>query len=361
MAAPTVIVEALAAGYGDCLLVTCKLRRGIWRMLVDTGPDECWPMLKARLAELPANRAGNRHIDLAVITHIDHDHIGGAGALFGDRDLGLTFGDIWFNAPRMPASRGVAEGQSLAALLGAPEAALPWNTAWGGRHAVAPTDAGFVELPGGADKPKLTLLSPTPTSLAKLLKVWDRELAKMVRPEPAPRASVAARGGLLDLEALARKVTAVDRAPANGSSIAFLLEHRGVSVLLGADVHPTVLVPALKALAAQRGAALPLQVDAFKLSHHGSRANVTLDVLRAVQAQHYIVSTNGAIFGHPDDEAIARVIVSGGLNQTIWFNYRTAGIAKWAAPALQQAHQYSARLPPTDAGPVVVALPTNIP
>lgn len=359
MAAPTVIVEALAAGYGDSLLVTCKLRRGVWRMLVDTGPDECWPMLKARLAELPARGAGKRHIDLAVITHIDHDHIGGAGALFGDRELGLTFGDIWFNAPRMPASRGVAEGQSLATLLGAPETDLPWNAAWGGRHAVAPTDAGFMELPGDAGKPKLTLLSPTPASLAKLFKVWDRELAKLARPGPAPRASAAARGGPLDLDALARKVTAVDRAPANGSSIALLLEHRGVSLLLGADVHPTVLVPALKALAMQRGAALPLQVDAFKLSHHGSRANVTLDVLRAVQARHYIVSTNGAIFGHPDDEAIARVIVGGGAHPDVWFNYLGEQTQKWCNPDFQLAHGYSAHRPTSASPGVLLAIAAN--
>ncbi len=130
MAAPAVIVEALPAGYGDSLLVTCKLRRGVWRMLVDTGPDECWPMLEARLAEIPPDKVGRRRIDLAVISHIDHDHIGGGGALFGDRELGLSFGDVWFNAPKMPASRGVAEGQSLATLLGAPDTPLPWNRAW---------------------------------------------------------------------------------------------------------------------------------------------------------------------------------------------------------------------------------------
>jgi hypothetical protein len=54
------------------------------------------------------------------------------------------------------------------------------------------------------------------------------------------------------LKAFSARKTAVDRAPANGSSIAVLQEHKGVSVLLGADAHPTVLLPALKALAAHR-------------------------------------------------------------------------------------------------------------
>ena len=164
------------------LRATCSLKHGPWRLLVDTDTDECWPSLKARLARLPVVD-GTRHIDLAVITHIDHDHIGTAGLMLSDTSLGLKFGDIWFNAPPQPEARGVKEGGTLASILG-------------GKHA--------------------------------------------------------------DLEALANKITATDRAPANGSSIAILLEHRGASVLLCADAHPTVLAPALRALAVHRRLPAPL-------------------------------------------------------------------------------------------------------
>ena len=135
MAMPAVTVEALPANHGDSLLVTCWGGRGVWRLLVDTGPDESWPALKTRLAQIPANTAGRRKIDLAIISHIDHDHIGGAAKLFSDRELGLSFGDVWFNAPQVKTIRGVAEGRSLAKLLGAAGSNLPWNKAWGGRHA----------------------------------------------------------------------------------------------------------------------------------------------------------------------------------------------------------------------------------
>ncbi|MEO7243436.1 MAG: MBL fold metallo-hydrolase [Variovorax sp.] len=326
--------EALGAGYGDTLLVSCAHGRGTWLLLVDTGPDECWPTLKARLERLPADAKGRRHIDLVVISHIDHDHIGAAKALFDDRTLGLSFGDIWFNAPPRLATRGVAEGQTLAELLGAQPAALPWNRAWAGAPAVTLADRLFVELPSSAGQPRLTLLSPSATKLDALFKVWDKELRALAKPAKR-RAAPAVSRGLLDLQALAAKKTPLDRAPANGSSIALLLEHEGVSVLLTADAHATVLVPALRALATHRGTALPWKVDVFKLSHHGSRANVTLDLLSTVQAQHYVVSTNGAIFGHPDDEAIARTVLHGGTPQTIWFNYANEHSARWAATSLQ--------------------------
>ena len=177
----------------------------------------------------------------------------------------------------------------------------------------------------------------------------DAAVRDVYKRQPAPLEAIASRGrSTLDLEALSARKTAVDRAPANGSSIAVLLEHKGVSVLLGADAYPTVLVPALKALAAHRGETLPLRVDVFKLSHHGSRANVTIDLLKAVQAQHYIVSTNGSIFGHPDDEAIARVILGGGDKPVLWFNYSTARTDKWAASDIQKRFKFEAHVPNDD-------------
>ena len=91
---------------------------------------------------------------------------------------------------------------------------------------------------------------PRPNGCSDLYKVWAKELERLRRkerdgaePEPA-----VPRGGMPDLQALAARVTPTDKAVPNGSSIAMLLEHKGASVLLGADATPTVMVPALNAL-----------------------------------------------------------------------------------------------------------------
>jgi beta-lactamase superfamily II metal-dependent hydrolase len=358
---PAITLEVLAAGYGDCLLVSCPVGERTWRLLVDTGPDESWPTLRARLAEIAPDNQGKRHIDLAVISHIDHDHIGGASLLFGDKSLGLTFGDVWFNAPQRPRVRGVAEGRSLATLLGAAETDLPWNAAFRGEHVVTP-EGGFVELPAPDGMPRITLLSPTPNRLANLFKVWDREVERLRKKESEkPAAAPAATRGApaLDPKTLAAKVTALDRAPANGSSIAFVLEHGGASILLAADAFSTVLVPSLEALARHRKQPGGLRLDAIKLSHHGSRANVTTGLLKVVQADHYIVSTNGAIFGHPDDEAISRVIVHGGRQPKLWFNFDNGRSRRWADPALQRLHGYDVILPEGGQAGITLALGGN--
>ena len=106
MAKPAITLEVLPAAFGDCLLITCAGSRRDLRLLVDTGPDETYPALRARLQQIPKDAGGRRHIDLFVVTHIDHDHISAARLLLNDRDLGLSFGDIWFNAPPRPATRG---------------------------------------------------------------------------------------------------------------------------------------------------------------------------------------------------------------------------------------------------------------
>ena len=50
----------------------------------------------------------------------------------------------------------------------------------------------------------------------------------------------------------------------------------------------------------------PHRFDAVKMSHHGSRRNTNLELAREVQSRRWLLSTNGAQFGHPDPMALAR-------------------------------------------------------
>jgi beta-lactamase superfamily II metal-dependent hydrolase len=348
MSMPAIKLEVLPVSFGDCLLVSCPVGQDEWRMLVDTGPDETYLRLRDRLLSIPRSADGKRHIDLFVVTHIDHDHIGAASQLLADAALELEFGDIWFNAPPQRATRGVAEGESLASLLGSTARQLPWNVAWSGRPVVTPALGGGVELtaPG---HPKVTVLSPTPERLEDLYRVWAKELERLRMkwrdvPEPSPAPS---RGGEDTLEALAGRYTAMDSAVANGSSIAMLVEHQGASVLLCADAFSSVMTPALRALAARRGLTGPLHVDAIKLAHHGSRANVTREMLAEVTAEHFVFSTNGAYFKHPDGEAVARVILNGGKPR-LWFNHDTPQTRRWGTEELIGRYGHQAHYPPGD-------------
>src|SRR5262245_29892407 len=101
-------------------------------------------------------------------------------------------------------------------------------------------------------------------------------------------------------------------------------------MLLTGDAHPSVLTAALK----QLGTGGKLSVDACKVPHHGSKANVSRQLLQALDCKMYLFSTNGAYFKHPDRQAVARVIKWGGAQPKLIFNYRTQYNDIWAGKPL---------------------------
>lgn len=360
--ATAIRVETLPARLGDCLLIEClRPHRRPWRMLVDGGPPDTWPLLQARLDRLPA---ADPTIDVAVVTHIDSDHIGGMIPFLASDFARKHVRDVWFNGrphlsrPRA-APRSVTQGETVTAeLQGAPGApsGMPWNLAFaGGAIATAARPAlAEVSIPDG---PQITVLSPTTTRLAALGKIWFETLDKALHPD-ADRPLPAPPGPLGDLVALAARKTANDSTAPNGSSIALLVEHRGASLILAADAFGPVLAESSRAVAQARG--IPaLAVDALKVPHHGSQANVTGELIAAAPARHYLVSSNGDTFGHPDDPAIARVIAGAPTGATLWFNYRNARTERWAERTLTDRYGYAVRYPTQPDTGVLVKLPAR--
>jgi hypothetical protein len=87
-----------------------------------------------------------------------------------------------------------------------------------------------------------------------------------------------------------------------------------------------------------------LPLDAMKLSHHGSQANLTDSFLRLVRCPRFLVSTDGSRFNHPDDLAIYRLL-SGAPGCSLEFNYRSSRNEKWADPGQQERRGYMASYP----------------
>ncbi|GHB67318.1 hypothetical protein GCM10010347_41760 [Streptomyces cirratus] len=353
-------IEVLPARLGDCLLVECARGSGPpWCMLVDGGPPGTWPRLHTRLSR---REPDDRHIDVAVVTHIDSDHIGGM-LPFLRSEYAQDVGDYWFNGPphMPPASKvegSVAQGKSLAALLLGESvgAVLPWNRAFGGGPIDTGDEFGFIEVPV-QDGPRVTVLSPTHERLAVLEREWFEAIDRARRGlqgEAAPEVLEP----LDDLAAVAAHETADDTTAPNGSSIALLVEHRGARAVLGADAFGPVLGAGLQGVAAHRGLRT-LEVDAFKLPHHASRRNVTEALLEAAPARHYLVSTNGDTYHHPDDEALARVVLTAPDGPTLWFNYRTQRTARWADPELCERYGYCVNFPEAPETGTVLELPAT--
>jgi len=358
-------VEMLPAENGDCLVVEYGDAAKPSRILIDCGAKSAVQSVAEWIRNRNAPNASE--FELFVLTHIDADHINGVLTLFDQPGFDVRFADIWFNGwHQMRGFLSVKQGEAFSDLLEDPKRKLPWNNVFrkpGERYpgpVVVPADAPppTLALDGGL---KLTLLSPGPKQLKRLAQKWQEALLELKpqkamlagRRPPPPVTDLAA----FSLEALASKPVKPDASVANGSSIALLAEYDGRAVLTTGDAHADVLVDSIQALQRARGReGERLKIDALKLSHHGSANATTIELLSALDCGHYLVSTNGNIFYHPDRESIARVILHGGKRPTLHFNYRSEYNALWDEPVLKERYKYVAEYPDGDAAGLRILL-----
>lgn len=379
-------IELLPARHGDCLLLSYGDAARPHRVLIDGGPIGAYGALSARLAALPEDQ---RELELLVITHVDGDHIEGCLKLLNHPEL-ATFRDIWFNgwphiaqelkepppAPRQAPSdeagihqRSAMQGTEISVRIDGRQ----WNAAFEGAPVFVPATGPLPvrELPGGL---RLTLLSPTLDKLVKLRTAWSRALER-AEVDPANEAALRARldgraayrasGARLRptpdqmMSSAALALGPMDDAVANGSSIAVIAEYAGRRLALLGDAHAPTLAATLGRMAAATGAAT-LLLDAVKLAHHGSAANLSPELLGRIECGTWLVSTDGSLFQHPDDEAIHAVVrqVPGAR---LLFNYRSARTAPWGEPAMRAAHGHQAFYPRDPAAGIALDLMTGEP
>lgn len=353
-------IELLPAEYGDCIWIEWGSRKAPRRLLIDGGTHSTYEVLRNRIETLPLEQ---RVFELLVITHIDTDHIDGALRLLQNSQLGVHYKDIWFNAwEHLPGGQadvlGVVQGEYVSARI--KKDALSWNQAFCG-DAVMVSEAGDlprIALPQGL---VLTLLSPSLENLAKLRPTWHKVVSKagllpgataevLEHLERDHRYAADVLGAEVpDVDALAQERFQKDGSKANGSSIAFLAELNGRRCLLAGDAHADNLEDSIRRYL-QEECQQTLRLDAFKLPHHGSKANLSPVLLDLIQCDRYLISTNGRRFDHPDNEAIARILKKSreeGREVELMFNYSSAMYALadedrpwWENPDLKDSYLY---------------------
>jgi len=97
-------------------------------------------------------------------------------------------------------------------------------------------------------------------------------------------------------------------------------------------------------------------VDAVKLAHHGSRNNLTPEFMQLVDAEHFLFSSNGDKFKHPDKQAVEAVIHGARRKPTLWFNYRSAFNERWEAGSQAANAAYATRYPARGTAGITVPL-----
>ncbi|GGT12667.1 ComEC/Rec2 family competence protein [Streptomyces purpureus] len=322
---------------GDCLLLEYGNDDFVRRILVDGGRSGTYPLVKPVLAELGG------FIDLLVVTHVDQDHILGVLAMMEDPDRPVDFGDVWFNGfDHLHDGEvfGAPDGERLTAAL--TEQDLPWNEAFDGRSVEVDHQPSWFD-----DGSTMEVLAPDRTLLAKLIPRWEREcldagLIPGVEPARQVPGFESFGGADADVDALAARPFKRDGSPSNRTSIALLFEFEGRRIVLTGDADDPRLVASIRPRAEEEGGRMRL--DALKVAHHGSAANISNDLLGLLDCGRYLISTDGTVHGHPDDVAMARIVKHGGPDKEIFFNYRDRA-ELWDIDALKERFGYRVAAP----------------
>ena len=357
-------IEMLPAGHGDALWIEYGETDNPHRILIDGGPR--LKVTRQRIRELIEERVvprpdGMQDFELMVVTHIDADHITGMLRLMEERDIPLDPRDLWFNGyHHLPTDvLGAKQAENLTTAIKRRD--LRWNADFAEAAVVVPDEGDLpqIELPGGMC---LTLLSPTNDELRALRPVWEKEVKKagmvpgfgLEEAEKERPADVLGPGEAIDPDELAEVEFEEDPSEANGASIALLAEFDGKSMLLTGDAHSGVLERGIRRLLAQRDEET-LQVGLFKVSHHGSRHNLSRDLVDLVDAEHWLFSSNGKIFQHPDPVAVSRLVV-GKDDVRLAFNYRTEFNDHWDSRRRKRKYDYGTAYPEDGTEGLLVAL-----
>lgn len=341
-------IELLPAAHGDAVWIEYGDPKKPWRIVIDGGPASSYQQgLRQRIEHVPE---ADRRIDLFVVTHIDCDHIDASLILLQEaKALKVRFGDIWFNAWEQletvaPETYQPIHGEFLGALLDAGGMRRRWNAVVNGGPLVVPEEGPLPSWPL-EDGARVTLLSPGLRQLKRLRARWQSAIRDL---GPRDTADLLAR--LRNRReyrppafppVFAVRSAGDDRSVANGSSLAFALEYKDASCLLTADAHPRVIASSLSRLARVRnpGRGGAVRFDIVKLPHHGSIGNISDDLVAAIDARRWLVSTNGdSSARHPHAATAALVAKHAAEPPEFLCNYKSASTLAFAADAGDRWH-----------------------
>lgn len=322
-------IKFLKAFNGDSILISFKEGQESRNILIDGGMPATYIQKgkngKHEYGELKdtidAIRERNEKIDLLVLTHVDDDHIAGVLKWFEkDQDAHKLIGKVWFNSGRLISQYFDEEENKDNLLTLNPDETTLTSIGQGVRF------EDYLETKGIWDRSivialeyfeylgiKFKILSPSPDKLRLLLGKWEKEA-----PESLDTSADKNDYDLTLTEHIASDKFKEDTAIHNGSSIAFILTFEKKNFVFLADAHPTVVVNSLKEFGYSKEK--PLKAQLVKISHHGSKANNSIEMLELIETNKYIISTNGNKHAHPNKRFLAR-LASVNDNCEVFFNY----------------------------------------
>ncbi|MFT6834273.1 MAG: beta-lactamase superfamily II metal-dependent hydrolase [Francisellaceae bacterium] len=375
-------VKMYPACEGDAFLISFGEHQET-NIIIDMGLTETYrDFIRKDLIDL---KEQGRRIDLLVITHVDQDHIQGAISFIeenGPEQKIIEVVEIWHNSYRhlqfekektqITANELIAlnqikqqnvfsdangqtdisieQGSTLASLLYAnyPQ----WNTSFNNKAVCLENN-----FKNPLKNVEIKLLSPDKDKLNKLSKLWLNFLEDNIyefnlsddeifddayelyiqsnEPVDFETSDASYSNKSFNIEDF-NLTNGRDNSKTNGSSISFILEYMGKKLLFLGDAHKDIIIRELTLLSEQ---GYELYFDLVKVSHHGSKNNISSELLQLISSKRYLVSTNGARHKHPDIEAIAEIAKAKHVKE-IYTNYDHTKLTELNNEKLESQYNY---------------------
>jgi beta-lactamase superfamily II metal-dependent hydrolase len=242
-------------------------------------------------------------IDLWILTHDHDDHIGGVHKYIRDIQSGFAthivdeWCCVWMDSNSceemsktdVSAAMSFAQGSFIRSYI---------HSVNGGENYMP-----IATREKCLDGMKLIFLSPTESSLKQIGKQHEKENEiRISRPMASSQNDYANQFMEFDLSSQEKDTNVI-----NLCSIAFIAEKEGKKVLWLADSHAEIVVESLRALGYSEIS--KLCCDVVKMSHHGSDANCSDELLSLLDSTNYVISANGEnIHNLPNKKCIARLL-----------------------------------------------------
>lgn len=276
--------------------------------------------LKLLISEIKEN---NEIIDLLILTHIDDDHIGGLLKWFSEDKTAIDLiMEVWYNSGKkihewfnIHKNEQIKENKELdnyyfpsSTLFLSQRQGILFENIVDKKISKLIIQGDLLERFGL----QFYILSPDDNKLHNFYKYYVKEKSIGFLSGKRNDYSMSIK------EHIKHDVYNADDKYSNGSSIAFALNYQGKNWLFLGDAFAETIVEGLK-LCYQISNFTP-KFEFVKISHHGSSKNTNYDLLKYIDCNNFVISTNGIIHNHPEKRLISRII-----NQfdksNIYFNY----------------------------------------
>lgn len=157
------------------------------------------------------------------------------------------------------------------------------------------------------------ILSPSTDKLKLLLKKWEEEYPESIYTAVEKNDYDMTLSEHIEVDKFKE-----DTKEHNGSSIAIVITYNEKNIVFLGDAHPTVVANSLKYF--KYTIENPLNAELVKISHHGSKANNSIEMISLINTKKYIISTNGDRHAHPNKQLLGR-LASINSECEIYFNY----------------------------------------